>query len=719
MSEKRFGAFEGVFTPTFLSILGIIMYLRLGWVVGSVGLMNALAIIVMANLITLFTCLSVASIATNMRIGTGGAYSIISKSLGLEIGGAIGIPLYLSQAISVAFYITGFSECWTSVFPGHGFILVSLCVWLVLLIISYTSAKLAFRLQYIIIAIIILSLVSFFLGKSRLAGADIPIFRPGAGATDFWRVFAIFFPAVTGILAGLSMSGELKKPERDIPFGILTAVVVTFAIYILIAFRFAYAASSQDLVSDTAIIIQLGRWRALIIAGIMGATLSSALSMFVASPRTLLALGKYGAVPLSRQFARVDRKSEPTTAILFTAFLALFTIAIGTLNRIAGLLTMFFLVTYGMLNFSVFVERIIGIPSFRPKFRVSWVFPLLGGIGCVAVMFLINAVFSIAAIVIIIAIYFILIHRQVRKNWPDVRKGFFIFVAEQALKIAINLPYHPKSWKPNLLIPVSDPRSWTGIMDFVRAIVYPSGRVNFFRIAGNNTADCGAPDESADRDAGQKRADGFEALNGPLIEEGILVSSAVVRSDDFPEAAAVVSQSLRNSLLPPNVFFLKLGMTPDKDGELLKLVERVKPLDLGLVVFILHPKIGLGQKKAVNLWIREGSPNIDLAVLVALQLEKNWDAKIRLVQVAGDEGAKENARQYLMKLRKMTRIPADAEICVLTGSFEKAISAPPPADMNIFGLAEELSFTAEREIAGKVNTSAVFLRDSKRESAFV
>ena len=203
MSEKRFGTFEGVFTPTFLSILGIIMYLRLGWVVGNVGLKNALIIISIANLITLFTCLSVSSIATNMRIGAGGAYSIISKSLGLEVGGAIGIPLYISQAISIAFYITGFSECWVSVFTSHSAMMVSLCVWLLILIISYTSTKLAFGLQFGIILIVIVSLLSFFLGKSTVPG--INLFRPGVGAVDFWSVFAVFFPAVTGILAGLSM----------------------------------------------------------------------------------------------------------------------------------------------------------------------------------------------------------------------------------------------------------------------------------------------------------------------------------------------------------------------------------------------------------------------------------------------------------------------------------------------------------------------------------
>ena len=167
MSTKRFSTFEGVFTPCLLSILGVIMYLRLGFVVGNIGLGGALMIIVFANMITLATALSMSSVVTNIRIGGGGAYSIITKSLGLEAGGAIGIPLYISQAISVAFYVTGFAECWYFVFPQHDMLAVSLIAWLLILIVSYTSAKFAFRVQYIIMAFIGASIVSIMFGQGQ------------------------------------------------------------------------------------------------------------------------------------------------------------------------------------------------------------------------------------------------------------------------------------------------------------------------------------------------------------------------------------------------------------------------------------------------------------------------------------------------------------------------------------------------------------------------
>ena len=241
MSMKRFGTFEGVFLPTFLAILGVIMYLRLGWVVGQAGLKGALLIITLSNVITLCTGLSIASIATNMRIGAGGAYAIISKSLGYQIGGAIGIPLYFAQAISVAFYITGFSECWVSFFPSHNFVLISVICWGILLTVSYLSTKLAFMLQYGILAIIGFSLVSAFMGEPMTAG--LPLFSEGLREFDFWHVFAIFFPAVTGFTAGVAMSGDLKNPRKDIPFGTLTAIIVGFIIYIGLAVGFAFLLS--------------------------------------------------------------------------------------------------------------------------------------------------------------------------------------------------------------------------------------------------------------------------------------------------------------------------------------------------------------------------------------------------------------------------------------------------------------------------------------------
>lgn len=714
MNTKRFSTFEGVFTPTTLSILGVIMYLRLGWVVGNVGLGKALLIIAIGNIITLITGLSISSLTTNIRIGTGGAYSIISRSLGLEVGGAIGIPLYLSQALSVAFYITGFTECWRWVFPGHNLSAVALIAWIILLCVSYISAKLAFRLQYFIMAIIVFSLASIFLGKTGMSVQGA--FWQGEGGVSFWKTFAIFFPAVTGILAGVSMSGELKAPERSIPVGTLSAIGVSFLIYAALAFWFASSASYSQLVKNTAIIIELARWRSLVVAGIMGATISSALCMFIGSSRTLLALAKHRHIPLSSSFEYMNKKGEPTSAILFTALLSLVTLLFGTLDKIAGILTMFFLITYGILNISVFIEKGIGILSFRPTFNIPFIVSLLGGIGCIYVMFLINPVFSIIAIAVIIAIYILLLRKDVHGGWPDVRKGIFIFIAEQAIKISSRLPYHPKIWKPNLLIPVEEPRNWMGLIDFLKAVVYPNGRVEIFKILEKGRFQS-EKDRRAKDSAKNTVSDELSLLSGPLKEDGILVSELAVESADFLEGAAIIMQAAKGAFLPANVLFLKLGLTTQKDDIVKEIVRKAESLDMGIMIFRLHPKVGLGQKQTINLWIRKGSPNVDLAALISLQIEKNWDAGLNLLQVVDTIEEEPQAQVYLSRIKKMMRLPKDARLNVIVGSFSQAALNPPLADINIFGMAQECNIAWIKDISEKINTSILFLRDSKQEKA--
>ncbi|MCB0064434.1 MAG: hypothetical protein KDE19_20055, partial [Caldilineaceae bacterium] len=208
--KGRFGTFAGVLTPNLLTILGLILFLRTGWVVGQAGLAGALVIILIANSITLLTGLSLSAIATSMHVRTGGNYYLISRSLGLEIGGAIGIPLYLSQAISVAFYIIGFTEALTSL-PTLAELnprIISSVVALLFGVIAYLGADFALRIQYVVLAALAAALVSFFAGGWGEWSAPVWTSHYDVGV-NFWAVFAIFFPAVTGITVGASMSGDL------------------------------------------------------------------------------------------------------------------------------------------------------------------------------------------------------------------------------------------------------------------------------------------------------------------------------------------------------------------------------------------------------------------------------------------------------------------------------------------------------------------------------
>ncbi len=230
----RFGTFGGVFTPSILTILGVVMYLRVGWATGEAGLGGMLLIVLIAHAISFATGLSIASISTNRTVGAGGAYFMISRSLGAPAGAAIGIPLFFAQALSVTFYIVGFTEALVPLIPvGYRELFdpisISTAINILLTMISLRSAALAIKAQYFVMAAIVISLVSFFGGTTNEFPREIEWFNEGGAG--FGTVFAVFFPAVTGIMAGVSMSGDLKDARTGIPRGTLLAIFVGRPVY--------------------------------------------------------------------------------------------------------------------------------------------------------------------------------------------------------------------------------------------------------------------------------------------------------------------------------------------------------------------------------------------------------------------------------------------------------------------------------------------------------
>ncbi|MBD3276198.1 MAG: amino acid permease, partial [Candidatus Marinimicrobia bacterium] len=367
-AKARFGTFAGVFTPNVLTILGIIYFLRLGWVTGQAGLVGALIIVGLANLISLLTGLSLASVSTAMDVKTGGTYYIISRTLGLEVGGAIGIPLYLSQAISVAFYIIGFVEALISVLPGLEPQLAATAIVLFFGILAFIGADFVLRIQYGILGLLILGVISLFAGSWGSPVAPTMMAPDQADAT-FWQVFAVFFPAVTGIAIGVSMSGDLRDPNTSIKNGTLASIIVTSVIYLASTVWISTHATSEELINNNLIMQQIARWPIFILLGVWAATLSSALGSVLAAPRTLQALA-YDRVLPKFLASQLGSKTEPRAAVLLTTGIAVAVIWMGDLNFVAVIISMFFLNTYGMINLTAGLEKMSGNPSYRPKFKV-------------------------------------------------------------------------------------------------------------------------------------------------------------------------------------------------------------------------------------------------------------------------------------------------------------------------------------------------------------
>ncbi|MEM8805723.1 MAG: amino acid permease, partial [Cyanobacteria bacterium P01_G01_bin.38] len=444
------GTFGGVFTPSILTILGVIMYLRFGWVVGHMGLWQTLLIVTIATSITFITGLSISAIATDQVVRAGGAYYMISRSLGIETGGAVGLPLYFAQAFSVALYTIGFAESVVKVFGGNQ-TLVALITTLLVTALALKSAEIAIKAQYFIMAAIVLSLLSLAFGNS-VPPTDLPV-PEEPGSVGFWAVFAVFFPAVTGIMAGVNMSGDLKEPSKSIPTGTLAAVGVGYVIYMIIPLLLFWRVDANTLVAEELVMQRVAFWGPSILLGVWGATLSSAIGSILGAPRILQALARDGILPKRLRWLGQGEgpSDEPKLGTLFTLGIALAVVGLGDLNLIAPVLSMFFLTTYMVLNVAAGIEAFLQSPSYRPTFKVPWYVSILGALGCIVVMFLINAVATVMAALIVLGVYLWLERQEIRTTWGDVRQGIWLSLLRVGLFNIDDSP-DPKNWRPHLLV---------------------------------------------------------------------------------------------------------------------------------------------------------------------------------------------------------------------------------------------------------------------------
>lgn len=454
--SKKFGTFDGVFTPCTLTILGVILFLRVGQVVGQSGLFAAMGIVLLSKLITTLTGLSLSAIATNTRVKGGGAYYLISRSLGVELGGAIGVVFYFAQAISVALYVLGFTEAFVAAFPSFDPQIVASIVTVLTFVSVYIGASWALKLQTFILVLLAISILSFAVGAiphftwSRL---ELNLYSDYTSQSGFFVMFALFFPAVTGIMAGANMSGDLANPARSIPRGTLGAVLVTGVIYLAEVVLLAGSSDREQLLGNNLIVQDLSLVPFLVTMGIFAATLSSALGSMMGAPRILQAFARDEIFSSLRFFAAGSGvQGEPRRAIVLTFIIAQLFVLLGDLDAIAPIITMFFMITYGLLNASTFYEAVTKNPSYRPRFRYShWSLSLLGAFGCFAVMFLINPLWAAVSLVLVFALHRFISNHEIEARWGDLQSGYAFERARRSLLRLQLEAYHPKNWRPSIL----------------------------------------------------------------------------------------------------------------------------------------------------------------------------------------------------------------------------------------------------------------------------
>jgi amino acid transporter len=658
----KLGTFAGVFTPSVLTILGLILFLRLGYVVGNSGLARALAIMLLANAISVLTSLSVAAVATNLKVKGGGVYYLISRTLGVGFGGAIGLVLFLAQAISIGFYCIGFAAA-----------------ILLLFVLAWLGADWATRFQYVVMAAVAAALISFAIGA--IARWDDNVLAANwvapEGALPFWVGFAIFFPAVTGFTQGINMSGDLRDPGKNIPLGTFLAVGLSAAIYIGCGVLFAAASPNRVLAHDLGAMKNMAVFAPLIDVGVIAATLSSALASFLGAPRILQSLARDRIFPLLLPFAHgIGEANNPRRAVALSAAIALAVLALGNLNLVASVVSMFFLTSYGLLNYATYYEARAASPSFRPSFRlVNHHLSLLGGLGCLGAMLAIDLEAGIVAVAVVFAVFQYLRYKAVPARWADSRRSYHLQQVREHLLAASAETEHVRDWRPQLLVFSADPHRRQRLLRFASWIEGASGFTTVVRII-----------EGQGPEVLERRAQASAELEDELKQHGSLAFPLVVSGRDLSATIATVLQSVGTGPLRANTVVVNwvqepIGLAGEfgvaRYGQNLRTAFRLGcnllVLDANDAEWASLEKVA-PTERTIDVWWSPGHTGELMLILAHLmKRSEEWEyATIRLLSFPAEAQDKQTAVDKLHAMLEEVRI--DAQPIVVEGEGASVVS---------------------------------------------
>jgi len=658
--KKKFGTFAGVFTPSILTILGVIMYMRLGWVVGNAGLLGAIVIIIIAHVIAVTTGLSVSSVATDKKIGAGGIYYVLSRSMGIPIGGSIGIALYVGTAFSIALYLLGFSESFNAYFgfgmTANDFRLTGTIALLALTLLALISTSLALKAQYFILAAIVLSLVAIFFGSSEFAPESIPLFST-EGAVPLEVVFAIFFPAVTGFTAGIALSGDLKDPKRSIPLGTLSAIGGGLVVYLGLAVFMAFTINSDVLKTDYNILMRIAIFAPAVVAGIWGATLSSALGGILGGPRILQAMSIDKVTP--KIFGKgKGTNNEPVNALLMVFIIAEAGILIGELDVIARVVSMFYLTAYGFINISYFLESWAN-PDFQPSFKIKRWIGLLGFVACFGVMFKLDMIAMFAALAVIGGLYFGLQRKEVKLQSNDVWRSVWENVVNKGLKKIDAQVDENSNWNPNIILfsGKSDHQSY--LLELCKTVSGRTGIVTNFKLIVDTKDD--TPLKKTEQIV---RNESFKELG---------IFGRQVKVDNIYSGIKNIATVFGFSGVEPNTIMMGWPKGLENSGEYAKMTETLLYLDYNLLYLDFDRKTKFGNYGTVDLWWREtDSKNAEMMLNIArfIIASPKWNnTNIRVLFVNNNNVDSTIIHSKISKLVEDLRV--NVEIIIINNAVEQ------------------------------------------------
>ena len=679
--QKKFGFFGGVFTPSILTILGVIMYMRLGWVVGHAGLTGSIVIILIAHVISIATGLSISSIATNKKVGAGGVYYVLSRSLGLPMGGAIGYTLFIATSFSIALYLIGFAENFNPVVglgsTVHDFRISGTIALAFLTAIVYISTSVAIKSQYFIMGAIALSLVSIVFGNPD-ATTPIGNYLEGESNVSFAVLFGIFFPAVTGFTAGIAMSGDLENPKKDIPIGTLLSIGVGLIIYLGLTFFLDAQVDSSVLKNNYNVLMDIALFAPLVIAGIWGATLSSALGGLLGGPRIYQAMSADNIAVYSKVFAKgTGKANEPRNALILTIVIAEIGVLMGELDVIARLVSMFYLMAYNFINLSFFLESWAN-SDFSPKFKVSKWVGAIGFIATFTVMFQIDPVSMVLAYLLLFVTYFFLKRNQISLNSGDIWGSVWSSVVKAGLRKMDGMEESQSYWRPNVLLFSGGTDKRPHLIELSQDIGGRSGMISNFDLIESPDANVLFPK----KDKGVKTAD--------IREDGIFTRRQEVRN--IYDGIETIASVYGFSGIEPNSVLMGWPRKTKEPTQFANLTQSLIDLDYNVLYMDYDEERAFGNYETIDLWWRGVSNNVILTIRLVkfLLASQRWaNAHVRVLLVNEDHLERGAIHASILEVLSDFRLPA--EVKIINNSTEK---------LSIFELMKHYSSYADLVFIG-------------------
>ncbi|XP_041126343.1 solute carrier family 12 member 9-like [Polyodon spathula] len=519
---QKLSTFFGVVIPTLLSMFSVVVFLRIGFVVGQSGLYQTIAMFIVAYIIIGMTVLSVCAISTNGALDAGGAYYMISRALGPEFGGSIGIMFFLANVCGSALFVLGLVESIMDTFgvpqgPEAGLgssvqvlprtywweLLYGTSILLLCLVVCLVGAHIYAKATFIIFLIVLLALITIFISFFVVKPHEVTVpLLNGTGTTTanftgfklatlqenlmgdytvdyttgnlmtFATVFAVMFNGCTGIMAGSNMSGDLKTPSYSIPRGTITAVMFTYIIYNLLSVMVACSCDRLLLQRDYSFLRDINVWHPFVTIGVYSSTLSAAMSNLIGASRILYAMARddlFGKVLAPAKM--MSRSGNPWASVLISWFLVQLVLFSGKLNTIAGIVAIFFMLVYAAVDLACLALEWASAPNFRPTFRYfTWHTCVLGIVGCGIMMFLINPIYASASIAFMLFLLVIIHYLSPTSSWGYISQALIFHQVRKYLLMLDVRKDHVKFWRPQVLLMVANPRSSVELIGFVNDI---------------------------------------------------------------------------------------------------------------------------------------------------------------------------------------------------------------------------------------------------------